>query len=453
MRNNLFYILILIVGITGYSCKKYLDTKPDKSLVIPEKLSDLQAIIDNDGVMNQQESEIAEVAADNFYITPTFYPILPTIDQDTYSWNPEVRSDQTWINTYLKIYMANLILDNIDKVKNETDDQTTYNSIKGAAYFIRGLSLFIGTQVYTMPYNSASNNDPLGMSIKTSSDINSPTTRSTLSETYNQIISDLVMANRYLPIEVTPMTRPNKVASYVIMSNVYLVMQNYEMAGKYADSCLLFKSDLMDFNLLDSNSINPIPRGNKEILYESTLTSSNPLNSFFNRVDSDLYKSYSLGDLRRVIFYSLETDSTATFKGGYDNNIGGQALYSGASVDEAYLIKAECAARLGDLDGASSALNKLLSNRYKSENYKPYHFDDKMTAVKLILGERRKELAFRGGRRWWDLRRLNLDPNFAVTLKRNISGTVVDLQPNDFRYAFLLPEATITIGNLKQNTR
>ncbi|SEM36973.1 SusD family protein [bacterium A37T11] len=452
MKRTYIFLVIISFVFPFISCKKYLDAKPNKALVIPQKLSDLQKIVDNDGLMNETDPHIAEIACDDYYVVSTFYPILSTIEQDIYTWNPGVRSDLCWINTYQKIYMSNLILDYLDEVVND-GDLNTYNSIKGAAYFIRGFSLFTGAQVYTLPYNKGVNENELGMPIKISSDINSPTSRSFLKETYDQITSDLKLACEYLPADISPITRPSKAVSYLVLANVYLQMQEYSLAATYADSCLRLKNLLIDFNSLDTNSPNPISRGNSEVLYESNIISSLPLNAFLSRVDSNLYKSYNQNDLRKLIFYQDNGDGTASFKGGYIGNITSQALYSGASVDEAYLIKAECSARLNDLKEASDKLNGLLLKRFKTGSFQPYRFTDQVIALRTILDERRKELAFRGGRRWWDLRRLNIDPALATTLRRIINGTIVELPPNDLRYAFLIPEQSITVGNIDQNAR
>ena len=69
------------------------------------------------------------------------------------------------------------------------------------------------------------------------------------------------------------------------------------------------------------------------------------------------------------------------------------------------------------------------------------------------LAERRKELIQRG-LRWTDLRRLNLDPRFAVTIERVVQGATYQLLPNDLRYTFLIPNDEIFAnGLIEQNPR
>ena len=78
--------------------------------------------------------------------------------------------------------------------------------------------------------------------------------------------------------------------------------------------------------------------------------------------------------------------------------------------------------------------------------------NDPDEALSLILQERRKELVYRN-LRWTDLRRLNLEPKFAKSIKRTIKGTEYILEPNDGRYVFAIPDDEIKISGIEQNMR
>jgi len=64
--------------------------------------------------------------------------------------------------------------------------------------------------------------------------------------------------------------------------------------------------------------------------------------------------------------------------------------------------------------------------------------------------ERRKELIFRG-LRWSDLRRLNMDTRFAVTLKRKVNNKEFLLLPKDARYTLQIPISVIKSSGIQQN--
>ncbi|MGN0019982.1 MAG: RagB/SusD family nutrient uptake outer membrane protein, partial [Sphingobacterium hotanense] len=119
---------------------------------------------------------------------------------------------------------------------------------------------------------------------------------------------------------------------------------------------------------------------------------------------------------------------------------------------ELLLIRAECFARLGKISQALQNLNALLAKRWKSGSFVPFSEKTPEDALKIILDERRKELVFRG-LRWSDLKRLNKEPRFAVTLKKTIADKEYVLPPNDNRYVFPIPSAVIKMSGIEQNPR
>jgi hypothetical protein len=55
------------------------------------------------------------------------------------------------------------------------------------------------------------------------------------------------------------------------------------------------------------------------------------------------------------------------------------------------------------------------------------------------------------GLRWTDLRRLNQDSKYAVTLYRIVNGLTYQLQPQSLRYIFEIDQNAVNIGGLIQN--
>jgi hypothetical protein len=138
------------------------------------------------------------------------------------------------------------------------------------------------------------------------------------------------------------------------------------------------------------------------------------------------------------------------FKGNYSGSGG---VFSGLALDEVYLIRAECQARLGNIQLAMNDLNTLMRNRWNNKvPYPVFTAIDAKDALRQILTERRKELVYRNTR-WSDLRRLNLENDFAVTLIRNVSNVVYTLAPNSTRYVFPIPEYEIAASGIEQNDR
>jgi hypothetical protein len=55
--------------------------------------------------------------------------------------------------------------------------------------------------------------------------------------------------------------------------------------------------------------------------------------------------------------------------------------------------------------------------------------------------------------RWIDLRRLNTDSRYAVTLTRNLNNQIYTLPPNDQRYVLPIPDLEIKLSGIEQNPR
>lgn len=115
----------------------------------------------------------------------------------------------------------------------------------------------------------------------------------------------------------------------------------------------------------------------------------------------------------------------------------------GLSVNETWLIKAECLARAGKKDEAVNMLNTLRKLRFLPADYADISAATAAEALQLVVDERRREF-FGSGLRWFDQRRLNKDPQFAKTVSRAFNGNTYTLTPNSNNYVF--PLANILIA-------
>ncbi len=275
--------------------------------------------------------------------------------------------------------------------------------------------------------------------------------RASVQQTYDQIIKDLTEAIPLLPETSTFPAIPTKAAAYGLLARTYLFMGNYEQARKNAESALTYNSNLIDFNKLKATDAFPLP-GTKlyapeEMLFFGTMTINDiDINSVV-RILPDLYNLYMDGDLRKVMYFKAGKEGFFLFKGSHSRT----GLFTGVTTAELLLILAECNARDGKLTDASTTLDKLRIKRWKAEKYTPSIFINKEEALKSIIEERRRELAFRG-LRWADLKRLNRD-GANIILTRTINGENRTLAPNDKRFAIAIPEDVIEISKIPQNPR
>jgi hypothetical protein len=449
---KIFCFICLAFAISG--CKKYLDAKTDKQLVVPATLNDAQALLDNYTRLNNSYPYSASVSDDDFYLADTYYAGLTTAFQNLYTWNKDLTTDNDWNGLYSDILYTNLALETVESIQPTSATLNDWKRLKGTALFLRSYALFLVAEYYSEPYSKSEAASKQGIPLRLQSDVNVPDVRSSMQETYAQITGDLSQAATLLPINITPLSRPSRAAAFALLARVYVSMEEYTLAGKFADSSLQLNSTLLNYNNLDVNAAAPFTRFNAEVIFPSVqlLAGSQSVTNW--RADSVLYQSYNTNDLRKKLFFKTNGSGTALyygFKGSYDGITAG-TLFNGLATDEMYLIRSECNARLANTIAAINDLNALLITRWKTGTFVPYTAINSDDALIKILAERRRELLARG-MRWFDLRRLNKDTRFAKTLLRQISGVTFQLPPNDPRYTFYIPAGVIALNGMQQNNR
>jgi hypothetical protein len=449
-------ILLLLVGLCG--CQKdFLEKKLNKALLVPTTLVDFQALLDNSGYLMNASPVLPVVAADDYYTTYAGWQSFNIIaERNSYIWSTDIFEGQTsldWNFAYQQVLYSNVVLDGLQKVASVPANQKDWDCIKGSALFYRALAFYYLTQQFCEGYDVNTVTRAPGIPIRLISDVTIFPGRGTLQQTYMQLLTDLESAKDLLPLKVSYKTRPSKPAAFALLARAYLSMERYEDAGRLADSALQLTNALIDYNTLSTSSLKPfpapLPNANEEIIFYTTVNSTNFSISSLNYTDPELYQSYAVDDLRKSIFFRDRGDNNFTFKGNYSGSA--LTLFSGLSTDELYLIRAEASARANHTSAAMTDLNTLLVKRWDNKAvYKTLIADNPEEALKIILTERRKELLFRG-LRWSDLRRLNKDPRFAKALNRTLGTEKYHLPANDKRYTFPIPDDEIKRSGIPQN--
>lgn len=460
MKHNLNVILSLLLTIFMQSCKSdFLDAKPDKSLTVPRTLADLQSLLDNsDNVMNETPY-LGLVSSDDVYISDLGLVPMRAPVPAAYKWEKEFYSglvdySTDWITCYKQVFYSNIVLEAVDNL-TENHAKSSLDNVKGTAYFFRAYAFFQVAQQFCETYDRTNASETLGIPLRLVPDVDIPSVRSSLEQTYTQIVLDLEHSLRLLPEMQIKLTRPTKIAACALLARVYLVMGDYENAERYASQVLAKQSTLLNYNQFDPNSTRPFPTVlqegyNPEVLFYSVMGTIPGFQiSSEAGVDTALYHAYDDHDLRKGLFFRKRSQTVFSFKGQYS---GAGVYFTGLAVDEIYLIRAECRARMGDFQGALSDINKLLVTRWKAGRYVPFSFLDRDQLLSQILNERRKQLVFRG-LRWSDLRRLNKDEKTGMSLFRRVQGELIELRPNDPKYVFALPPDVIKYSNMEQNPR
>lgn len=316
-----------------------------------------------------------------------------------------------WNKLYTHINVTNMVLSLIDEQPVATDnDRKNVQRIKGEAYFLRGAYYFILANLYGQPYSLETASTDLAVPIKLTNYIEDKVyTRATVKDTYEQVLEDLLLAEEYLrDIPRKSLVRAGHTATCLLLSRVYLYMQNYEEAVKWAKACLEEQSVLT--NLTTFNGDEFLNQESSELIFtmggnivSAILSSPDGAGSFV--VSEDLFKCYKTGDLRVPYFVNKNDE-------GYNYLTKVKYVYEKREVSdnfvlrtaEAYLNLAEAAACLGGeyITESLNAYNTLRQNRIAN-----YQVESGLTGKELVDSirlERRRELCFEG-HRWFDLRR------------------------------------------------
>jgi len=442
-------VTLLLLG----SCTEFLDKKPDIKLAVPKTLADVDLLLNDYSTLNGNYPTFGEIGTDDYYLTRQRWDGVSNYEQRmAYIWADEPYADIVqWQRPYKVVYIANQAIDILGKSERSGADEA-YRRGWGAAHFYRAFAFHQLVGIYSPAYNASTAGQELGIPLRLDPAVDQRSIRPSLADTYKQIIADFKTATANLPVVEGVKGRPHKAAAYSALARVYLDMGDFDQAYRYADSSLMLRPELLDFNNLSVSANFPIPRLNVEVLFPALGTAASPMGATVALIDTLLYDSYSNDDLRKKAFFKPNSNplNSHYFKGSYDQS---NTLFFGLTTSEVYLIKAEAASRIGRLDEAKEAINTLLRSRWdKDVVYTPVSGSDGERLLRIILDERRKELVFRG-RRWSDLKRLNLDPRFQLTLMRNMGEGTYTLPPNDLRYAYRISETVLELSGIQQNRR
>jgi len=442
-----YFTICIVASFSLFvSCESILDEKSDYKLAIPETLGEFQALLDRYTDILGEYNASGEVSSDDYYLTDNdFNALRNEEDKRLYTWqssfvatNSGIGND--WLRTFKPIYVANAVLHEIKQKKILGADY-----IKGQALTIRASRYLDALQVWAPVYNKSTSHTDLGLPLRNDPDMNLPSIRASVEDTYNFIINDLNEALEVLPELETSIVRPNRGLVNGLLARAYLYRGQYSEALEYALKGLEFKSNLIDFNSLNSLDKYPIKDLNIEQFYRVTMRLAPQLNAPIARIPKDLYDLYHEDDLRKEMFFTPHTDGTILFRGTYSGSA--SARITSITSGELYLVAAECYARLNQVNQSVNMLNLLLKNRWKSGRY--IEIANGNNILDLVLIERRKELLMRG-LRWPDIKRLNRD-GASINLTRIVNGIKYTLPANDKRFAISIPEEIIDLTGMIQN--
>lgn len=437
-------ISLSIIGLVGLtSCQDdFMEYDPSSSV-------EVNGAIENEGqletaVLGIYDGLQSNFAYGNYYITAqeilsdNGFVLFDNSNRftDFYRYQHAISSGGSianmWTIGYRVIARANFVLGFDGMIEGESVDQSF-----AEARAIRALELFNLVNYYARPYGTV--NQDLGIPIPKNFESGTAIERSSVSDVYDEITTQLELAAANLPSATAGnKARMTKEAAYGILSRVYLYKKDYPKAIQFADLALagadlLGNTDLVNYYLNSMSSGETLfgigfdaldnPGANDALYatwsigrYEDTAATS----EFYNLISDT--------DIRKDLYQEWNTtDNPSPYGvlkfGGVDNDV------VVIRATEVLLNKIEAMYFTNPAQASTLLVDWVQTNRDPA-----YTFSGTGQALlDEILLQRRIELAFEG-HRYFDMNRYQLD------IQRGANSTVNSFMPfSDYRRVFPIP--------------
>lgn len=477
MKKFRYIIILIAIGLLGYSCEDYLDTQPTVAVSeeqLFENLSGLEVVLN--GVYkymvtgtNGMNNGIAGMQIYNFTATPdlwvreignAFYE--NSIFSSVRTESAGAYSARFWEHYYTIINNCNIILLNVDGFGDQPE---LASSIKGQALAIRGYAYFHLIRYYQHTYSIARTAPGVPIYLDRASAERPQKDRNTVEEVYAQILADLNAALTELSgFERPSMEYINADVVNGFLAQVYLTMENWEEAEQHANAA---RSGHPLMNA--SEYTGGFDSANNEWIWGFSQTENDNIQTtnifsrwFFNghrpagtvfgdgtlRVNESFVNLFDATDIRYQFRYidvgggPLETGWTSDkFRDDGSNYLGDMIVMRGS---EMLLIESEALAQQGRTGEALSLLNELENARSVETPTTTTIQEDLIEAIWI---EKRKEL-YSEGLIYWDVLRKQVD---LVKLGAGEGGDALDplvIPARDNRFILQIPDNEMNFGNI-----
>ena len=460
-----FLVLLAVIGMV--SCRK------DKLSPIPQDtISDLVAFETPERALQTVNGMYAAVKAGQFYggRFPVYHEIrgedfnnrtnngVTGFQTYNYTVTPNLNEvNNLWNTAYAAINRINVVLDGVQK---STLSDAIKSQYIAEGRFLRGLTYFSLATLYARPYWDG-NGDKPGLIIYTEPQTtsgNNNKARSTVAQTYTQVLDDLNYAEQNLPATYNDatqnLTRAHKNAAIALKTRVYLSMRRYQdvitEANKIVSTTPPFTATSGVQHSLASNIVQVFrPGTTSENIFSFPFTeldlpgTQNSLNQYFspspigngdyslNTTDGIVTSTaWSATDARRSF---IEVSSGQSWLRKWDANTNNVPVIRYAEV---LLNLAEALARTNGLDVRAIALLNAVRQRSDATAVLAPATADAL--INAILLERRIELIGEGFRSI-DLLRLGQP----LPAKPGVATTVAT---TDAQYIWAIPNGELLVN-------
>src|SRR5690606_25394264 len=136
---------------------------------------------------------LGQFACDDYYFQTDYWKTESAVVRNSYIWADDIYESAgslDWNILYEQIYYANCVLEGIER-QSDAINPLDYQQLKGSALFIRAYAFFNLAETFASPYKELTAEAELGIPLRLNPDLSEKSKRSTLQQTYNQILDDL----------------------------------------------------------------------------------------------------------------------------------------------------------------------------------------------------------------------------------------------------------------------
>ncbi|WP_418360334.1 RagB/SusD family nutrient uptake outer membrane protein [Sphingobacterium detergens] len=421
MKKHFNYILLLALFASTLSCGKgFLEVEPKGSL-IATKTAEYENMFYNSQSVGFDAPAL--ILGDDATVLDSYFAASPITLQRFFRYQadvyePEASADELII-PIRNIYLYNKIINEV--MNSEGGTLESKNSIQAEAKASRAfLNLYL-INYYGKPYQTSSASTDPGVPLVTKADVaQNSFTRATVQQVYDNMISDLKESIPLIPINVPNRLRMCKSAAELTLAKIYWFMGNYDQALlliKQAKSHMptSFESFIYNYNQTYASGTWTVTSAieNRQSLFARTSTSFMTNNSNDMLLAPWVSKLYSKNDQRLKSFSGRPYLGTSAFPvENLSRRIGpfGAQAPQGIYLPDVELMQAECEARAGNIEAATSIVTSFREKRMPADEAKVAVIE-KNGLIRFIVEERVREFALYGWR-WFDMRRLSNDPLF-----------------------------------------
>ena len=370
-----------------------------------------------------------------------------------------------WYISYKIINDCNTVIEAVEK---NNDGNTTKQQLLGECYFLRAFAHFNLAKFFARPYSQDASSP--GIILRTSTTDDAQKARSTVAETYAQIIADAEKAADLMS-EPRGNMYASKEAAWALLSRVYLYEEDNDKAVEFATKVI----NSGKFALATTNQYPDLFKDAKASSETIFCIAFTPLEDYgkFGSIASMMYSDGNSGwgeEFATSSIRSLMGKHPEDIRWKYivplDDGNGGIAKKNGIEtyyvtkfsfqdgsptlsspimfrIAEMYLNRAEANAKLGNIHEALDDLDAIRKNRGLKNSLYNGVVPVGTTALQVVLDERRIELAFEG-QRVFDVYRnkLTLNRTYWGYHLQGLKETDIDLSKDPVGYSNMIIPAS-----------